>query len=130
MLTLSRSLQPRLRKVPPRNRTILSSMNIKATVAGLCLVSLCTGCASFTTTQRDIRFEDGKPSTEISTEVTSRTLFSSKSDLSKFHASQTEKTQGATVGSLTQQGGTNTAEVLREATKLIEALGIRGATGL
>lgn len=75
-----------------------------------------TGCASFSTHQIDKRKEPNGSETEVATRVTARTLFTSKSSLANFKASQTEKQQGAAVGSLTQEAsGTN-------AVRAIEAL--------
>lgn len=103
----------------------------------LCIlpVILLLGCARFSTRQSDIRKEwwEGTnqfSTTEIITKASSYTLFSSKSDLANFKATQTEKSQGASVGSLIQQGGTNAVEVLRELKEIFMILGIKGATGL
>lgn len=73
------------------------------------------GCARFHTKQTDQSFtEDGKPLRSITTRAASSTLFTSKSQLANFKAQQTDKTQSATVGSLTQESsGTNTVEALR-----------------
>ena len=62
------------------------------------------GCASFTTEQTDTskENENGTERT-ITTRATSRTFFESKSELAKFKASQTDKTQSASVGSLSQE---------------------------
>lgn len=74
-----------------------------------CAVS---GCASFTTTQIDRRNEQ-LGTTEIETRIAGRTLFTSKSQLANFKAAQTDKSQGASVGSLTQESsGTNAVRAL------------------
>lgn len=74
-----------------------------------CAVS---GCASFTTTQIDRRNEQ-LGTAEIETRVSGRTLFTSKSQLANFKAQQTERSQGASVGSLTQESsGTNAVRAL------------------
>lgn len=91
---------------------------MKMTVLVAC-VALC-GCAHFTTTQKDQRDDNGV--TTITTKVSATTIFSAKSDLAKFKASQTEKTQGAEVGSLGQQGGTNAVAVLEQIAEIVKAL--------
>jgi hypothetical protein len=92
------------------------------TIALLAVVALC-GCARFTTKQTDVRYEEGKPSTTISTKATAWTFFESKSQLANFKASQTEKTQGASVGSLTQESsGTNTAATVAALAELLKAI--------
>ena len=89
---------------------------VVALFAAIMLASLLTGCASFSTHQIDKRKEPNGSETEVATRVTARTLFTSKSSLANFKASQTEKQQGAAVGSLTQEAnGTN-------AVRAIEAL--------
>ena len=90
-----------------------------STVFLLCAL-LCAGCAHFTTTQKDIRNEDG--TTTIVTHVSATTLFSARSELTKFKALQTEKSQGAEVGSLAQQGGTNAVAVLEKIADIVKAL--------
>jgi len=73
-----------------------------------------TGCASFKTKQVDERVLSDGSYTKITTRATSRTLFTSKSDLANFKAQQTEGTQSATVGSLGQtSSGTNAVEALK-----------------
>ena len=56
-------------------------------------------------------YEKGQPVRQITTKATSTTFFSAKSDLAKFKASQTDKTQSATVGSLGQEGGQTNAAI-------------------
>jgi hypothetical protein len=74
---------------------------------------VCTGCASFNTTQTDERQLPDGSYTKITTRASSRTLFTSKSDLANFKASQTEGQQSATVGSLGQSSsGTNVVNAL------------------
>lgn len=70
-----------------------------------------SGCASFTTTQTDVSSYDneGRTTRTITTKATATTLFESKSALANFKASQTDKTQAASVGSLNQESNaTNT----------------------
>lgn len=81
------------------------------------LVAGLTGCASFTTKQTDQSYDEttGKPVREITTKATARTFFAAKSDLAKFRASQSDKTQSATVGTLSQSAdaSTNLTEVIK-----------------
>ena len=81
------------------------------------------GCAQFSTTQTDLSYENGKPQRKITTRATTSTLFESKSALTNFKASQTDKTQGASVGSLTQESsGTNAVAALQSIAKILELL--------
>jgi len=89
------------------------------TIALLAVVALC-GCAHFTTKQTDVR--NGETTT-ITTKVTGWTFFDSKSQLANFKASQTEKTQGASVGSLTQESsGTNTVAALNAIAEILKVV--------
>ena len=73
-----------------------------------------TGCASFKTKQIDERQLTDGSYTKVSTYAASRTLFTSKSDLANFKASQTEGQQSASVGTLGQSSsGTNAVEALK-----------------
>lgn len=67
------------------------------------------GCSSFSTTQTDVSFNDkGLPLRSITTKAKARTFFDAKSALTNFKANQTDRTQGASVGSLNQEAsGTN-----------------------
>jgi hypothetical protein len=70
---------------------------------------LATGCARFNTTQRDLSYdEQGNPTREITTRATAYTFFAGQSSLASWKASQTDKTQGATVGNLTQEANAGT----------------------
>jgi hypothetical protein len=71
------------------------------------------GCARFRTTQIDERKAPDGQITKVSTIVSASTLFTSKSQLANFKASQTERQQGASVGSLSQESsGTNAVRAL------------------
>ena len=71
------------------------------------------GCARFKTTQIDERKAPDGQITKISTTVAASTLFTSRSQLANFKASQTERQQGASVGSLSQESsGTNAVRAL------------------
>lgn len=76
---------------------------------------LCAGCARFVTSQTDTSYaKEGTPERAITTKASAYTLFSAKSTLSTFKATQTDKTQSATVGGLEQQASepTNTLNTL------------------
>lgn len=88
----------------------------------LLLILLC-GCSSFKTVQEDVNYEQGQPLRSITTKTTARTFFDSKSELSKFKASQTDKTQTTSVGSLSQESnGTNAVTMLEALAKIVSAL--------
>jgi hypothetical protein len=74
--------------------------------AGLVLLVpliLIPGCARFSTQQTDTSYAtNGIPQRAITTKATAYTVFSATSELAKFKASQTDKTQSATVGTLSQ----------------------------
>jgi len=95
----------------------MKTRNLTPALTLLAASFLCAGCvARFTTKQTDERTTDewGNPSTTITTKATAWTWGDSKSALANFKATQTEKSQGASVGSLTQESsGTNTASTLR-----------------
>lgn len=75
-------------------------MKTKLAVTTMAILLL-VGCANFSTTQTDRRFnDDGTVSTEITTKAAARTFFAGKSALANWKATQTEKTQGAEVGKL------------------------------
>lgn len=89
----------------------------RSIAALLCLVCL-FGCARFSTKQIDLSYDNqGKPKRKITTRATSYALFASKSSLANFKASQTDKTQGASVGTLNQeaQGSVTNLAVIVEA---------------
>lgn len=99
----------------------MSSMNKIKYCAVVAL--LLAGCASFKTKQVDERVLPDGSHTAITTYATSRTLFTSKSDLANFKASQTEGSQSATVGSLGQaSSGTNAVEALRSLDSILSKI--------
>ncbi len=85
-------------------------MRLYAITIGLVLL---VGCARFSTTQTDISIGEDGTQRKITTKATATTFAASKSVLSQWKASQTDKTQGATVGGLEQQS---------ESDKLVDAL--------
>ena len=81
---------------------------MKTAIATLMALAL-VGCARFTTTQTDV-----SPERTITTKATAWTFGTSRSALANFRASQTDKTQGASVGSLSQESsGTNVVQALQ-----------------
>ncbi len=79
------------------------------------MVGAVIGCASFVTTQKDISYDkEGNKSREISTQAKARTFFEAKSELAKFKASQTDKNQSASVGSLSQTAESSNVVSLAE----------------
>jgi len=82
------------------------------------------GCARFTTVQTDVSVDQDGSSRTITTRATAYTLFASRSALANWKASQTDKTQGASVGTLTQES--------QAASNIVEAVisaAIRAAAG-
>ncbi len=80
-----------------------------AALLGLAGFSLSlAGCARFTTTQIDTSYAEGKPQRTITTRASASTICASSSALANFKASQTDKTQAATVGSLSQESHAQT----------------------
>lgn len=81
----------------------------------LILIALCaSGCASFKTTQVDE--SDAKTgSRKITTTVTTRTFWDSKSELAKLKASTTDKSQTIGVGSIANESSGTNAIALIEA---------------
>lgn len=83
----------------------------------LVLCAASSGCARFTTTQTDLSYDPkGAPQRTITTKASATTFAASKTALAKWKASQTDRTQGASVGQLDQAA---------DATPLIDQL-IRG----
>jgi hypothetical protein len=84
------------------------------------------GCANFSTTQTDTSYDPatGKIIRKITTQASSATTFESKSELTKFKALQTDKSQSASVGSLGQESTSTNA------TAIFEAIGRGVVSGL
>lgn len=72
-----------------------------------------SGCSSFRSVQTDMTDKAGVRT--VKTEVRARTLFDSKSELSKLTATTTEKTQRIGIGSLAQESSATNAVALIEA---------------
>jgi hypothetical protein len=101
-------------------------MRTKTTV--LLVLLICGGCARFSTKQTDTRTEydeTGKATatTSVTTVAKASTFLSAKSDLANWKAKQTETTQGAEVGNLSQSSsGTNVVDVLNALAGVIGAI--------
>lgn len=79
------------------------------------LLPMLISCARFSTVQRDERTDT---KTTVTTKASSWTFFDSKSSLSKWKATQSEKTQGASVGGLEQSAsGTNAVSLIEAVAK-------------
>lgn len=106
----------------PLGQVVAACVRI-VTEAGTLL--LMVGCASFTTTQSDISYDEaGIPTRTVKTRITARTFFEARSALANFKASQTDKTQGASVGALTHEATSTNINNLAEA---VAAGAVRGA---
>jgi len=95
---------------------------MKNIIAVIAVTACLVGCARFGTVQKDIRYENGQIAGEITTKASAYTLFSAKSDLARWKATQSEKSQGAEVGNLSQQGGTNAVAVLDSIARIVTSL--------
>lgn len=74
----------------------------------LIVALLLCGCARFSTKQTDVSYENGntnKPTRAVTTKAYAYTFFSGRSALTTWKATQTDKSQGASVGGLVQEGG-------------------------
>ena len=81
---------------------------MKKLIITLIGVAALVGCARFSTIQKDISYEKGEPSREITTRATASTFFAAKSSLASWKARQTDKSQGASVGNLSQEADART----------------------
>lgn len=91
----------------------------------LFLILISSGCARFGTYQVDNSYDKdtGKLVRSLRTRVGAQTFWDAKSELSKFSAAQTDKNQGAKVGSLNNSStGTNALIVLDKLVELTKAL--------
>ncbi|MBN9691322.1 MAG: hypothetical protein J0M24_13885 [Verrucomicrobia bacterium] len=96
--------------------------SLSSQLSALSLLLLLTGCATYTTTQRDV-----SPERTIETEVRVRTFWDSDSQLANSKAMQTDKSQSASLGALYQSTtSTNITEQLEILLKLAALLGTKG----
>ena len=90
----------------------------------LLLSLLISGCASFSTEQTDKSVDANGMERTITTKAKASTFVASKSALANWKASQTDKTQGATVGSLNQD--TESKELIATVIEaLVRALAVK-----
>ena len=108
-------------------RTLLSLVGRASSRAIPLLLSGCflSGCARFGTVQTDSRYDEkGNLSTKITTRASSFTFFESQSQLANWKARQSEATQSAEVGSLTQSAsGTNSVAILHSIENILKTAG-------
>lgn len=85
---------------------------------------LLAGCSSFTTNQRDISYDaKGAKVREITTKVAVTTVFDANSALAKSKAINTDKSQSAELGALTQQStSTNVIAALQAVSSIISQI--------
>jgi hypothetical protein len=102
---------------------------MKLILTTITILAIGVGCARFSTKQTDTRYDDkGKPSTSITTKAAAWTFWESKSTLANFKATQTEKSQGASVGSLNQEGGgpgTNVVALLQSVVDVVKTAAVK-----
>lgn len=72
---------------------------MKTSLLAIALVVM-TGCAHYHVKQTDTSYEKGVPTRSVTTKTGATTFFDAKSTLTKFRASQTDKTQSTAVGAL------------------------------
>ena len=90
---------------------------MKKIIGIIAAIVLCAGCANFKTLQTDDSFDPvtGKCIRRIRTSAGATTVFEGQSRLATWKASQTDKTQGATVGGLAQEAtATNAVNAFSE----------------
>ena len=84
---------------------------------------LLMGCAHFQTTQTDSSYEKGLPVRSVTTRASAFTFFDASSQLSKFKATQSDKTQSASVGSLAEgSSGSNAVAIVQGLAEIAKAL--------
>jgi len=90
--------------------------------AALLLPLAAPGCARFATSQTDTSHENST-TRQITTKASAYTLFAGKSQLASWKASQTDKTQGASVGTLTQEtSSTNIVAALDAIARILSSI--------
>lgn len=81
------------------------------------------GCAHFQTSQTDTTTDKNGMMATRTTRASATTFFDAKSDLARFRASQSDKTQSASVGTLSQEASsTNVVQGLTKVVEIINAL--------
>ena len=109
---------------PPDNKksgsTIKTNSILLAAVLCSGLIAL-SGCAHMYGKQSDISNSTNGTRREITTTLKGTAFFSSAQTLSRFRASQTDKSQSFNGEDFQQQGNTNTVEFLRALAVLLQA---------
>ena len=80
----------------------------------LLFLLLCTGCTSFLAVQTEVVVSETNR-TERTTKVSATSFFDSKSELTKFRSTMTDKSQGQSIGNLSQESSGTNAVALAEA---------------
>ena len=77
------------------------------------IVSILTGCATFSSVQKDEISDNNGTTHTLSTACRASSFFAGKSDIAKWKAQQSSRAQGASVGGLVvdSDAGTNTSAV-------------------
>lgn len=91
---------------------------MKTTLALIAVAALLAGCATYTTVQ-----EDSSPDRVIKTRVRVSTFWDSDSKLADSKATQTDKSQSASLGSLAQEtSSTNILAELQQAALILKLI--------
>lgn len=85
---------------------------MKRIVAVIVVAFALCGCANFSSEQIDLSYENGLPLRTITTKTKARTIFSSKSDLARYKALTTDKTQSLGIGTLSLESPTNNLDII------------------
>lgn len=95
-------------------------MNMK-TIAALAVCVALAGCASYTTTQKDLSYDtSGAPIREITTTVKVSTFWDSDNALASSRATNTDKSQSSELGGLAQSStSTNIVSALQAISAII-----------
>lgn len=104
------ALRATSRTTPCSSQDTMKKLTLPIIVAACAGLS---GCARFSTTQTDYSYENGQQTRKITTKASAITCLAGKSALEKWKASQTDKTQSASVGTMSQEvDGTNTVAII------------------
>lgn len=95
-------------------RPIGFTLFVASWVLGILALLVFTGCARFVTSQSDTSYENGLPLRTVTTKAKALTFWESRSALANFKATQTDKTQSASVGALNQETTSSNAVALAE----------------
>lgn len=90
-------------------KNTLAGNSVDPKIGLLVVMIFMIGCARFTTTQTDLSYEQGQITRQVTTRASALTFIESKSALANFKATQTDKTQSASVGQLSQESNSTNA---------------------